>query len=361
VTRQEQSGGSESQLCQAGGDIVVQGVSAADVVQITRTEVARVLEDLTLSARTVAEERVKALGDRILERFAEAPGLLGAFSEPDFQYSLGDAGRAAASNEDAHTEQLLVDLLANRAESGNTSRARLATSHAIKAADKLSLETLNGLTSLWAVGHLTATEVDRASAHVATARSVAEALATLGLPSEANWLEEAEALNLARMYSGGLITRKPYRECIRSRIPAALSTGIAEDKFAELIGKPGSALPELAGLVTEHQLKAGFLALGGEDRESFLKMLPDGFSPSAELEELITANGFGVQDPDAVARLDELLDQSAAVQALAAWWDGTPYVDVTVVGRVVGFVNARRHMAFHGAQTVSELLSPTTP
>jgi hypothetical protein len=44
------------------------------------------------------------------------------------QFSLRDAGRAAVSNEDKHTEDLLVDLLTNRAEQGNHSRVRLATS-----------------------------------------------------------------------------------------------------------------------------------------------------------------------------------------------------------------------------------------
>ena len=357
VARQEQTGGSESQLLQAGRDLIVHGVSAADVVEITRIEVARVLDELTLSAKTIAEERTKSLGDRILERFAETPELLGAFGEPDFQYSLGDAGRAAASSDDAHTEQLLVDLLANRAESGNTSRARLATSQAIKAADKLSLETLNGLTALWAVTFLTAADRNRAASHVATARSVADAVLILGLPTDADWLQEAEALNLARMYGGTLLNRKSYREFIRERASAAFSTGIAKDKFEELIVKSDAGLPDLAGRFAEHQLKSGFVALAGKDRDGFLETFADGYVPSAELEELVTANGYGAQDPDALSRFDELLNESPAVQAVEKWWDSTPYVDMTVVGRVVGFVNARRHMTFQGAQTVRELLA----
>jgi hypothetical protein len=129
MARQDQRAGSESLLLQASRDINIVGVSPADVIEITRTEVGRVLDELTLTAKAVADERVRALGDKILERFSESPQLLGAFGEPDFQYSLGDAGRAAASNDDPHTEQLLVDLLANRAETGNAAMVRLATSH----------------------------------------------------------------------------------------------------------------------------------------------------------------------------------------------------------------------------------------
>lgn len=103
MSNQKQSASAESQLLQAGRDIVISGLSPADVVEITRREVARVAGELTLSAKTVAEERVEALGNKILERFAQTPKHLDAFKDPDFQFSLNDAGRAAASNDDEHT------------------------------------------------------------------------------------------------------------------------------------------------------------------------------------------------------------------------------------------------------------------
>jgi hypothetical protein len=356
VPSQEQSAGAESQLLQAGRDIIVSGLSAADVVEITRREVARVVEELTLSAKTVAEERVQALGNRILERFAATPEHLSAFGDPDFQFSLNDAGRSAASNDDVHTEDLLVDLLANRAEAGNTSRVRLATSQAIRAADKLSVETLNGLTALWSLSFLTATAPDNVAAHAASARNVAEAVAALPLPDGLNWLQEAEALNLVRGYGGGLLTRRPYREMYQERAAAHLVQGISQEQLNEFFEASGDELPDLAGKVVPHPLKPGHLKLHGENREQFLELFGDTASSVPRLEELIGLNGFGGRDAEAIRQWNALLDQSPAVAVVETWWNAAPYVDLTLVGRVIGFVNAKRHIGFEGAQTVAEFL-----
>jgi hypothetical protein len=357
VSNQKQSAGAESQLLQAGRDIVITGLSAADVVEITRREVARVADELTLNAKTVAEERVRALGDKILERFAQTPEHLGAFKDPDFQFSLNDAGRAAASNDDEHTEDLLVDLLANRAEAGNTSRVRLATSQAIRAADKLSIETLNGLTALWALSSLGASDPDDIAAQVESARSVAGAVAALALPDEVDWLQEAEALNLTRSYGDGLMTRKGYREMLQERAAAHLVTGVPRQQFTESLALGGEEIPDLTGKVAEHPLRPNFVRLLGNDRESFLRLFDAPISPPPQLEELITMNQFGSRDPEAVEQWNVLLDEIPAVARVEAWWDGLPYAELTLIGRVIGFVNAKRHIAFAGAQTVAGLLS----
>src|SRR4051812_35615375 len=104
--RQQQTSGDHGSQLQAGRDINVIGVTAADVVEITRNEVSRVLDDLTLTAASLAEERVQRFEGRVLEQFAENPTLRTAFGDPDFQFSLRDAGRAAVSNDDKHTEDL---------------------------------------------------------------------------------------------------------------------------------------------------------------------------------------------------------------------------------------------------------------
>ena len=133
---QSQKAGADSVQVQAGRDIIV-GVTAEEVVSITRTEIAQSVELLTAMAKDVAEARVKALGDGIIDAFCSRPELYRAFADPDFQFALRDAARAVASTDDEHTEQLLVDLLTNRAEEGSTTRVRFATGQAIRAADKL--------------------------------------------------------------------------------------------------------------------------------------------------------------------------------------------------------------------------------
>jgi hypothetical protein len=126
--QQQQSAGDSSQQFQASRDmeVHVHGVTAADVVSITRVEVDAVRSELTAMASragSLAEERLRAFQDHVVDQFADVPHLREAFADPDFQFSLRDAGRAAVSNDDQHTEDLLVDLLKNRAEQGNHARS----------------------------------------------------------------------------------------------------------------------------------------------------------------------------------------------------------------------------------------------
>jgi hypothetical protein len=143
---QDQEAGDNSEQQQAARDIInitQVGVSAANVIAITRSETKRIIEgELTPAAERIAHERLDQFEQKMIDRFAEDPQLRKAFADPDFQCSLRDASRAAASNDDDHTEDLLVDLLANRAAEGNSARLRLITSRAIQAADKLSIEAL---------------------------------------------------------------------------------------------------------------------------------------------------------------------------------------------------------------------------
>jgi hypothetical protein len=354
MTDQSQKAGADSQQYQAGGDINI-GVSAADVVEITRVEVSRVLDELTLSARDKADARIHGLANRVITHFEARPDLFEAFADPDFQYSLRDAGRAAASNDDEHTEQLLIDLLANRAREGNSSRVRLATSQAIRAADKLTLEALNGLTALWAVGSLGPLSEAFADQMLSLSK-IAEILVSLALPSDGGWVRDADVLNLVRVHQGVLMNRTPYKKMLESKLAVNLVTGLNTETSSSLVETATMAIPKLNGQLIPHPLKPGFLRLGGRDKDELLGRLPDDAAQFPELQQLIEQNGYGSTDQVAVTKLDETVSTIPALTTLAKWWDSVPPLDFTVVGEVVAFVNARRHITFQGAGTVSELL-----
>ena len=335
-------------------------MSAADVVEITRAEISRVRDELTSVANAVAEARLQTLEDRILSEFASAPQLREAFADPDFQFSLRDAGRAAVSNDDQHTEDLLVDLLKNRAEQGNHARVRLATSHAIRAADKLSLEALNGLTAIWALGSLGAAQPG-INNEFASRAGVAERLLSLGLPDGRGWVEDADALNLVRMSAGGLgVTRKTYRQLFTERVSSQLNTGIDLEASRELIEAVTALCPWLPERLQAHELKPNFVVLAGATQEEFLAGLPAGTERPAELDQLIAQNAFGTQDPTAIEELNRRFDEIQVLSKVAEWWDQVPPLSFTVIGTVIGFVNTRRYVQFGGVQTVAELLEQST-
>jgi hypothetical protein len=353
VTKQGQRAGDHSQQLQAAGDIYV-GVSAADVVKITRIEVSRALGELTESAKDKADIRISALADKVIEHFQDRPELFSAFADPDFQYSLRDAGRAAASNDDEHTEQLLVDLLSNRAEEGNSARVRLATSQALRAADKLSLDALNGVTAVWAISFLGA-QTKSFENEVQSLKDIAGALVKLGLPADREWVRDVDVLNLARVHTG-IISRTVYAQVVQAKVAADLVAGIDANEEGGPIASVKAAIPSIAEHILPHPLKPGFVRLSGANRDELLGGLPEGASENAELQQLIEKNAYGSQDADAVSRLGETVLGTGDIAMIAKWWDETPALDLTVVGDVVGFVNTRRYVAFGGATTVGELL-----
>jgi hypothetical protein len=361
---QDQEAGDNSEQQQAARDIINithVGVSAADVIAITRSETKRIIdEELTPAADRIARARLHQFEQKMIDRFAEDPQRRKAFADPDFQYSLRDASRAAASNDDDHTEDLLVDLLANRAAEGNSARVRLITSRAIQAADKLSLEALRGLTATWAVTNL-GPGVPSALGYITECAGVATILLRLGAETDYGWIEDLEALGLARTPSGIQVSRKTYKQFLQERAAPYLNQGIDQETHRDLIESAVAECPWLGQLLVPHQLNAGFLALAGTTADEFRNLVPANSRQSPEIEQLIALNGFGVQDAAAAAKFNELFDQAEPLVEIAAWWDQLPMFDLTLIGRAIGLVNARRHITFSGFQTIAEMLAASQP
>lgn len=361
---QDQEAGDNSEQQQAARDIInitQVGVSAADVIAITRSETKRIIEEeLTPAAERIAHERLEQFGQKMIDRFAEDPQLRKVFADPDFQYSLRDASRAAASNDDDHTEDLLVDLLSNRAAEGNSARLRLITSRAIQAADKLSIEALGGLTTIWAVTTLGPSEPS-ALGHITACAGIATIVLRLVTRTDHRWIEDLEALGLARTASGIAGSRKPYKQFLVERAAAYLNQGIDQETHRDLIESAVAECPSLGQLLVPHQLKPGFLALAGTTRDELRNLVPADSRQSPDIEQLIALNGFGVQDAAAVAKFNELFDQAEPLVEIAAWWDPLPMFDLTLIGRAIGLVNARRHITFRGVQTIAEMLAEPQP
>jgi hypothetical protein len=314
------------------------------------------LDELSHAAKKQAEERIESLTSYVVEHFANRPELFQAFGEPDFQYSLQDAGRVAASNDEDHTEQLLIDLLANRAEKGDSSRTRLVTSQAIKAADKLSSNALTGVTALWSVQYLSWSNPHDMLSHLGGIVRIADTLVNLGLPSDRAWMEDADALNLLRTSIGGIVTRKTYSEMVQDKMAAHLVAGIDAKESTALLTQVEQVAPGFVGRLQAHPLKEGFLILPGNTKEELVAIFSSAAS-SAEFNQLAEQNGYGARDSAAIEKLNELIGEVPVLDVFAQWWDPLPLAELTIVGDVIGFLNAGRCMSFEGAKTVSEFLA----
>ena len=313
---------------------------------------ARVLNDLSLNAEKLAAERTEKFASRVIEHFQSRPELFEAFGQPDFQFSLQDAGRVAASSDEEQTEQLLVDLLANRAEAGGGARAKLATSQAIKVVDMLSPEILTGITALWTVLFRRPNAQDFSGRVTFVARTT-EDLVEMGLPQSQAWFHDSDALNLLRSL-GGIVARMSYREMIERKLEAHFVTGLDPAAVAELLNEAEVLAPGFQGRLRPHPLKPGFVTLPSASREDFLATFSSEVANSDVMQQLASQNGFGGRDPETNKAIEEIMAHPP-ITTFAQWWDALPAGEPTVTGEVVGLINAQR-LSLTQKQTVGEFL-----
>jgi hypothetical protein len=142
MSRQDQKVDERGLALQAGGDIVVHGGISPEQMSEIMVAIARTVATFTDAALEKAVERMDALRDEILKRFAEAGQAdPEAFKDPDFQYMLNDAQKAVARSGDAAVRDTLVDLVARRSlEKGRTRIAITLAEAATKVANLTSEE-----------------------------------------------------------------------------------------------------------------------------------------------------------------------------------------------------------------------------
>ncbi len=143
--KQIQKSGDKSQLIQAGGDVHV-GITYEDARQIALDVFKDNFLKLKGEAIEVAKRRVIELVESFLNKLLKSnPTGLESAKDPDMQYVLFTAQREYARTGDKDLEDLLVDLLVERA--GNTERAlkQIVLNESISVAPKLLEKQFNVL------------------------------------------------------------------------------------------------------------------------------------------------------------------------------------------------------------------------
>jgi hypothetical protein len=216
------------------------------------------------------------------------------------------------------------------------------------------VETLNGLTAIWTLSSLRARPPGIESS-LRTAEANAKSLIQMGLPDYPSWTDDAEALNLLRTIPLGSATL--YRQFLVQQVAPYLNPGINQTDSADLIAIATEQCPWLEDKLHPHALKEWFVRLPGTNQDELVAAMPSACTQTAELGQLIAQNGYGQQDNTAVTEFTQRINQSADISRIADWWDNVPALSLTVIGQVIGFVNARRYVQFQGAQTVGEFLA----
>jgi hypothetical protein len=359
----KQKAGKGSAQVNAGRDVVIisQATSESDIRGIVQAEI-----QLTLSNyKADALEKYLAKGNSMIEKLVgsleNTQDKLNAFSDPDFNFALRDAGRAVASNDSEYTEELLVDILASRAIYGGSSKVKIVTKKAIEAADKLTPETLNALTMVWVLLNIVVQPEHYFPVKFAMQHHIhKQALGAFKPVPAADWIDEAELLGLIEVDRGFGTNTKSYVELLSERFKKFLCPGISLNRWQEINAALQDQKVDIRIHVIEHPLKNGFVLVDCTTRDEFIaavkKLIPEKATVHELIEEVANTNGFESEDAAAKQKLEDFVNKESDLQEVSKVWHDYPAFRITTVGEAIGYLHARKHIQFSGVGNLEEYL-----
>ncbi len=151
MNRQSQKGGDGSNNFQSEKMIVHVGIDEKRAREVFQEMNLQLRKEYTQEALEVANARVSEFENSLLPKMEQVDGALEAFSDPGFQLLLVEAQKTAASTERPADYDLLSELLVHRFQAGDNRNTRAGISLAVEIVDKVSDESLLGLTIAHAV------------------------------------------------------------------------------------------------------------------------------------------------------------------------------------------------------------------
>lgn len=345
MVKQTQKAGDNSSQLSVSGNLVIQqsSLTVKDVNDIVELHVSNIRAGLTQEASEVATKRVTEFEGKLVNRLNEA-GLIDILRNPGYQFNLADASRAVASSDEADTEGFLVELLVGRATNPDNQSVKIAIAKATQIADRLSKETLNGLTATWVGTYLTpmAQTFDaKFTNFIATFLPIINN----GLPKGKMWQQDLDALDLIRI-EPGIIGRTSFIDITKGKFIEYLSHGINKTEQSELLERLIARYPDLAKVMGEHPLKDGFVILNAKDKEDFESKLQLLNIPldDEDVVAIISTNQFGAHDGVAVNSLTDKLNSISRFSEYMEWWNSLSAFRFSSPGQVIGYLNARRYI-----------------
>lgn len=143
--KQGQSSGDNSTNIQAAGNVTFVGVSYDDARKIAIDVFKANFLELQGEAQKVALQRAEELVVAFLTKIQEENIPIDAAKDPDMQHVLFSAQRDYARSGKDNLKMLLVDILVERAKTGDNELKKIVLNEAILVAPKLTIKQLNAI------------------------------------------------------------------------------------------------------------------------------------------------------------------------------------------------------------------------
>jgi hypothetical protein len=340
--KNSQKAGSDSTQLLVQGDLNIQGsgVTLTEVNQLIDLHLNKIVSEFRLTAADEARVRVEEFEKSIFKKLAEK-GLLEAIKKPSFQKDLFDSTVAVASSDNNTSEEILVNLLKERAADTENNTLKIAISKAIQTADKLDTSTLNGLGAEWAFTSLDSKE-DEYNMKWTVVNMISTQYVKAGLPKGRHWQTNLDELGLVKI-EPSILERNKVDDIILDKFKSFLVPGIPNEHIESVREEVKILNPEIERLWFEHPLNEDHIMLSAVTEDEWKEQLTKlGVDPSKSVVYTLGyVNGFGQLDPNCKARLEELISANPAISEFRAWWNKQLPDRLSASGRVIAHLHSR--------------------
>lgn len=144
---QKQTAGDQSTNLQGGSIVIHQGISYADAKEIALDVYKANFLTLAQDAASMAVQRAEKLTDDFLSRLQEeVPDTMESMRDPSMQMAIFNAQREYAKTGDSELEDLLVDILIERAKETERTIRQIVLDESLTIAAKLTPDQMDALT-----------------------------------------------------------------------------------------------------------------------------------------------------------------------------------------------------------------------
>lgn len=158
--KQNQSSGDNSQNLQAGGDIILHGLSYTETKILVKEEAQKVFKDNSLALAEEAYKIIISRSEELLDNFLKkleerTPEAINSMQDPSMQYSLFNAQKEYAKTGDKDLASLLEDILVERAQLPKRDLLQIVLDECISIAPKLTTDQFDTLSLIFILKYTT--------------------------------------------------------------------------------------------------------------------------------------------------------------------------------------------------------------
>lgn len=345
-----QKAGDNSTQLQAGVINIYNGITEERARGIYKEEYGKITE-LTQEAKQTALQRVCELENRVIPKLSRIENGLEFFSNPDFQFLLIEAQKAAARSERPVDYDLLSELLLHRVKNDSDKEKRLGIKKAVEIVDSISDEALVGLTVLHSVTSIIPTNGD-VDEGLDILEDLYGKIVYDSLPEGENWLDHLDILGAIRIVQSQ--TLKPLIDIYSSMLNGYVCVGIPKkSEKHEQVKHLLDTLNVTVDALVDHVLNPGYVRLNVSSQstlDSVCRLIqPNVLVPLSndEIKKLDEVFSLYEKDNNLMQKVkqnfSEMWGNRKILGILKEWWSKIPNaLTITEVGKVLARANAQR-------------------